>query len=210
MTAAKVSLSPYQQFPKTQRIVSNNKFLLSIIVYLIGHPKILLFVQLGSSTQPCVSLCRAGRAMLITTLLYIALWPWHAVHAPQALITRSLHCLATVDGQSHSNWESGATICSTSPKRAPKLSHYYSRTSFIIAYAITITVGKFISDGTQPTGSRLPTLGVSSLPNYGRYSQSTTGHFCNNLKKMCKTLFLFQRSKSNSFCCSPKIAIHLC
>ena len=55
MATAKVSLSPYQQFPKTQRIVVNNKFLLSKLVYLIGHPKTLFFVQLGSSAQPCVS-----------------------------------------------------------------------------------------------------------------------------------------------------------
>ena len=55
MAIAKLSLSPYQQFPKTQRIVVNNKFLLSKYVFLIGHPKTLPFVQLGSFSQPCVS-----------------------------------------------------------------------------------------------------------------------------------------------------------
>ena len=35
--------------------------------------------------------------------------PWHAVHMPQASIICSLHCLASLGGQSHPNWESGAT-----------------------------------------------------------------------------------------------------
>ena len=55
MATAKVSLSPYQKFPKTQRIVANNKFLLSKLVYLFGHPKTIPFIQLGSSAQSCVS-----------------------------------------------------------------------------------------------------------------------------------------------------------
>ena len=61
MTTAKISLSLYQKFPKTQRIIANNKFLLSILVYLIGHPKALLLVQLGSSAQPCVSALPRGQ-----------------------------------------------------------------------------------------------------------------------------------------------------
>ena len=55
MTKSKVSLRPYQKFPKTQRIVLNNKFLLSKLVYFIAHSKTLPFVQLGSSAQQYVS-----------------------------------------------------------------------------------------------------------------------------------------------------------
>ena len=69
MATAKVSLSPYQKFPKTQRIIVNNKFLLLKLIYLIVHPKTIPFVQLGSSAQPCLSAepcwqSHAGRAML--------------------------------------------------------------------------------------------------------------------------------------------------
>ena len=53
----------------------------------------------ASQTEPCWLLhC--------CTLPY---GPWHTVHAPQASIIRSVHCLATIGSQSHSDWESGAT-----------------------------------------------------------------------------------------------------
>ena len=95
MATAKVSLSPYQQFPKTQRIVVNNKFLLSKLVYLIGHPKTLHFVQLGSSAQPCVSVSRA--------MLAGPCWQSHAdyytvVHCPRW----AMACCACAPSLNHS------------------------------------------------------------------------------------------------------------
>ena len=74
MATAKVSLSPYQQFPKTQRIIVNNKFLLSKLVYFFGHPKPFLLYNWAVLPSHVCLLCHAGRAMLTTTLLYIAQW----------------------------------------------------------------------------------------------------------------------------------------
>ena len=70
MATTKLSLSPNQKLLKTQRIVVNHKFLLLKHVFLIGHPKTLLFVQLGSFSQPCVSalLCWQSHADYYTVV----------------------------------------------------------------------------------------------------------------------------------------------
>ena len=53
---------PLSAISQTQRIVVTNKFLLSKLVYLIGHPKTLPFVQLGSFAQPCVFALPCGQS----------------------------------------------------------------------------------------------------------------------------------------------------
>ena len=76
-------------------------------------------------------------------------------------------------------------------QRALKLSEssssFYSR----VVDAMTRAVGKSINDGTSPTGRKLLTLRVSSLPIHGWCSQAAAGHFFNTQRDIQHNIILY-------------------